>query len=223
MTLTLAGSLIGIALIDSFNPSLFFGQFLLFATHRPVPRLIAYLLGLLTVNYLGGVAFVAGMRALVGDVVASIAPTTGALILLALGVGAFAFGVWYRPKPADMNAGARVPLNLAMAYGFGMVVMVQELTTAMPLVVAAERIAAAEMGWGWNLAALALYNLIFAGPLFAFVGAFVFLRERFTVHLDRISAWISVWGPKMGKYFALWGGLALAVYAGYRLLVLAAG
>lgn len=218
MTLALAGSLFGIALVDSLNPSLFIAQFVLFATRKPVPRIVAYLAGVLAANFAGGIVFVAGLRVVLETFVRDLDPRAGFGTLLLVGLGLLIFGLVHKAEPATPETRERKPpLSLWKAFLFGIVVMVQELTTALPLVVAAERITAADMGWGANLLALAFYNLIFALPLFAFLGAFVLARRRFTEQIARITTFINTWGPRVFKWISLVIGIGLVGYAGVNL------
>jgi hypothetical protein len=67
MTLTLLLTIIGIALFDSLNPSLFLAQLYLLTTQRPVLPVLSYIAGVLLVNLTGGVLVLSGMRALVAS------------------------------------------------------------------------------------------------------------------------------------------------------------
>jgi len=70
MNIGLLAALVGIAVVDSLNPSLFMGQFFLLTQPRPVPRSLQYIAGILTVNGMGGLLILAGIRASTG-------PTSG--------------------------------------------------------------------------------------------------------------------------------------------------
>jgi cytochrome c biogenesis protein CcdA len=213
ISLPLLGTIAGIAVIDSLNPSLFVGQFVIFATSRPVPRTLAYIGGIITANYLGGVLLTAGIRALIGGIVALISPLVMLALQFGIGLGLVAFGVIYQAKPLPAQApddpNRRSRAGLWGAFIFGVIVMGNELTTALPYFVAAERIAAAELGLAGNLIVLAIYNLVFALPLFGFLGGFVLVRDRFTAQIERINAWVRVWAPRITRYGALILGAGL--------------
>jgi len=65
--------------------------------------------------------------------------------------------------------------------------MTSELSTALPYFVAIERLASAGVAGLEAVAVLVLYNLIFALPLFAFLGLFTAYRGRFTAQTKRIT------------------------------------
>jgi cytochrome c biogenesis protein CcdA len=216
MTFELLAALIGIAVFDSLNPSLFFAQFYLFATPNPVPRILTYLAGVMAVMVVGGILLVAGVGALIGEVVRSISPQIGILLQLGLGVMLLIFGVRYRAQPSSEGGEVKKPrsLSLGASFLFGMAVMGNELTTALPYFLAIERISSAGMDWVGNLIALGVYNFVFALPLLIFVGLFVKLRGRFTAQLERISEWVRRWTPRIIKYGALIFGVVLVLNAG---------
>lgn len=214
MTLTLLASLTGIALIDSLNPSLFFAQFVLFTMSRPVERILLYIAGVLTANFIGGWLILNGVRAAIADVLASAPGTLMYGIGAALGVIALLFGALYRPKTtATIDPKRPRSTSLLFSYFFGMIVMVNELTTALPYFVAIEQIGAAQLNAADVLLALVLYNLIFSLPLFAFLGGYIVLRGRFTTALDTITRWTLSAAPRLAKGFAIVLGGVLVVNA----------
>jgi cytochrome c biogenesis protein CcdA len=209
----LIASLIGIALFDSLNPSLFVAQFYLFTMPQPTPRIVSYIFGILAANYGGGVLLLTGFGTLLSGLLAQIPPVWSAGLQLGGGLALLVFGLWYKAAPQSEPEMTHKPRSagLLAAFAFGVFVMGQELTTALPYFVAIERIADAQLSVLNNLLALGLYNLIFALPLFAFLGLFVRFRQRFTAQLDRISAWMRVWMPRIVKYAALIVGVLLIV------------
>jgi cytochrome c biogenesis protein CcdA len=225
MTPALLLTVIGIAALDSLNPSLFLGQFYLMTADRPVRRIWSYIGGLLTVNYLGGVLFLSGFSVLLGSFVAQLHPNLVNWLLLALGVALVIFGLRLRVTPASapapdlpVRSGASGVLG---SFALGALIMLNELTTALPYLAAVERIAAAGLSWGGNLVILGIYNLIFSLPLLLFLGLFVRLRGRFTAQIERISAAVHLWTLRIFKYGSLIGGALLAVWAAGALLKLA--
>jgi cytochrome c biogenesis protein CcdA len=212
MSMGLIAAIIGIALVDSLNPSLFVAQFYLLTTPRPVPRLLSYIAGILTVNYLGGVLILAGARAVIADVAASISPSLGFGLQLVLGLGLLGFGLWLKPVSTTTEAKKPFSLHPIHTYVLGVVVMFNEITTALPYFVAIERMAQAGLTPLQALLTLAIYNLIFALPLFGFIALFLWLRrgEQFTQWLERITRWVAYWTPRLAKIFSILIGLVLA-------------
>jgi len=204
----------GIALLDSLNPSLFVAQFYLLTTARPVPRILSYIAGVLAANFIGGLIFLAGAQALVVRFIAGLSPSWLYAGGLALGSALLVFGLWL-PLTPPASEQARQPRSLHPVHTFllGAAVMVNELTTALPYFVAIERIASSGVSSGAAVALLALYNLVFALPLFGFLGLFVSYGARFAAQTERISAAIARWAPRVIKVGSLALGAFLALDA----------
>jgi cytochrome c biogenesis protein CcdA len=208
--------LIGIAIVDSLNPSLFIAQFYLLTTPRPAARVIAYIAGVLVVNFFGGVLILGGARAVIGTFFADLDVLVGFGLQLALGLLLIAFGVWMRLGHSSPTGEPRrlKSMHLGAAFAFGMVVMLNEITTALPYFVAIERIASADLPTALNVGALVLYNGVFALPLFGFLLAFLAVRERFATWIARINAGLAYWLPRIMKYGSLAFGALLALNGG---------
>jgi hypothetical protein len=219
MTPSLLLTLIGIGLVDALNPSLFVAQFYLLGTPRPAVRVLAFIAGVLVVMLGGGVLILAGFRTVIADFIAAV--PQGMLLAAQLGLGAAAlvFGLVYDARPAAVGA-ARKPVTASAwaAFLLGIVVMFNEITTALPYFVAIERIADARLSWLGNMVALVVYNFVFALPLFGFLGAFLALRQRFKAQVAAINAWMQRWMPRLLKGFSLVLGIVLLVDGLGRLL-----
>jgi cytochrome c biogenesis protein CcdA len=206
--------IIGIALLDSLNPSLFIAQLVLLVTARPTTRVITYIAGVLVVMLVGGVVILMGARQIVTDAIGSISPTTGSSLLLVVGI--IMLFVGWRMKwdaPANATPGKQLhSLNPLATFGFGMVVMINEITTALPYFVALERIAAARLDLATTAVLLILYNIVFALPLFGFLIAYLYARERFITQVDAINRWIATWVPRMVKIIFIGGGTVLVLH-----------
>lgn len=205
--------LIGIAVLDSLNPTLFVAQFYLLTTPQPTPRILAYIAGVLTVNFGGGLLILGGMRQLVTDLLRQASPDLLNTLQLALGIALIIFGLWSNATADDSEARKPRSLRPIHTFALGMVVMLNELTTALPYFVAIERIAQAELHWLGNILALALYNAIFALPLIAFLVLLITFRQRFADRLARITRGLQIWMPRAIKYGSLAFGAALFLNA----------
>lgn len=207
MSIALLLPLLGIALIDSFNPSLFIAQFILLATLRPTVRVITYIAGLLVVNFAAGLLLFTGVQAVIGQFFTALPATTwfigqaiiGALLLI---TGIVVWRKWQTAPPASTSegiAGGRQPgsLHPVATFGFGMVVMINEMTTALPMFAAVERMNAAGVSTGEAALLLVAYNIVFALPLFGFLAAYLKLRQRFTDRMDAISRGVRNWSVRI--------------------------
>ncbi|MDX1991154.1 MAG: GAP family protein [bacterium] len=218
MSLSLIVALIGIAVADSLNPSLFVAQFYLLTTPKPTARILSYIAGILTVNYFGGVLLLGGARVLFADFIASLNHTTLYGVQLVVGLLILGFGLWMRAQAAETTE-VKKPFSLRPIHTFalGMVVMVNELTTALPYFVAIERIAQADVGVVGGLALLLLYNAVFSLPLFGFLVFALVYRQHFAETLAKINRWMQVWMPRFIKYGSIAFGGVLSANAALML------
>lgn len=219
VTPSLALALTGIAALDSLNPSLFVAQFYLLTTPNPIPRIVSYIAGVLAANVTGGLLALVGFRSVAARWLDAVPPAAVDGLLLAAGLALLAFGLWYRAPAAGGPISKPRSLRPLHTFGLGVAVMVNELTTALPYLVAIERITQAGLDGAGNLLALGLYNLVFALPLMAFLVLLIRYRQRFTAQLERIGLAIRTWAPRVVKYGSLAFGAGLAGYAGLSLLV----
>lgn len=213
MTLPLILSLAGLGLVDSFNPSLFIAQFFLLTTPRPTARVLAYIAGGVLAYFVGGVVILSGLSVVITRVMTSIQPNVGYALVIALGIALLAFGVVVKAPKAEA---VKQPRSLAPLHTFflGVVVIGNEVTTALPYFAALERIAQAELDAPSSLIALLIYNGVFALPLLAFLGAFLIFRERVVPRLERIGAVMLKWAFVLVKWGSVSAGIALIAHAG---------
>lgn len=219
MSLSLIATLIGIGIVDSLNPSLFLAQFYLLTTPKPTNRVIAFIGGVWVVMVLGGILILGGVRTFVSEFLTNLPETPVLVAQVLVGMALVIFGWRYNAKPAETGE-VKKPRSstLLAAFVLGMVVMVNEITTALPYFIAIERIADANLSWSLNLVALLIYNVVFALPLFAFLGGFLLLKDRFTQQIESINAFIARWMPRLIKYGSLLLGVLAIVDAVGRLL-----
>lgn len=214
MSATLLVSLIGIALVDSLNPSLFIAQFYLLTTPQPIPRLLSYIAGIVLVNFTGGALLLGGVQTVVTNLLSTISDDAFKSMQLVIGLAILGFGLWIKTT-APSSGEVKKPRSLQPRHTFvlGMVVMLNEITTALPYFVAIERIVQAQLSAFSNLLALVVYNMVFSAPLLAFVALFIIYRQRFAMQLNRITQVIQKWTPRVIKYGSLVFGAVLAIDA----------
>jgi cytochrome c biogenesis protein CcdA len=207
----------GLAIFDSLNPSLFIAQFFLLTTPSPTKRVIAYIAGIYTVYFLGGLLIIGGARTLILSLVSGFTPTHLYLIQLAVGLLLLGFAIYLfvKPQGAAMNADAKKPRSLHPIHSFvlGSVVIFNELTTALPYFVAIERIVDAQLTALEIVLVLAIYNLIFVVPLFIFLWLFLRSRERFTHQIEGFNRGLNKWLPRILRYGCLILGVIAAADA----------
>ncbi|MBL8157156.1 MAG: GAP family protein [Anaerolineae bacterium] len=218
MTGTLLLSIVGIGLVDSINPSLFIAQLYLLTTVRPVPRVLSYIAGGVLAYFIGGVLILTGARTVIHDWLAQASPTLLYGLQLVAGLLFLGFGLWF--KVDDSAPAVRKPRSLTLISSFvlGIVVIGNEVTTALPYFVAIEQIAQAKMALSQNLLALLLYNVVFSLPLFAFLLIFLLFRQQWAGIIERINQTIQHWMPRLMKWLAVIFGIGLTLNATVFLL-----
>ncbi|MCC7208212.1 MAG: GAP family protein [Anaerolineae bacterium] len=214
MSLTLLAPLIGIALVDSFNPTIIAIQVLLLAAARPVARTLAYLAGVFTLNTAAGFLIVAGLGAVIQDLFANPGPVDY-LIQLVLGVVLVAIGLIFRFQ-SDEQETRRLPGWLTGPVGafmLGGIAILGELPTALPYLAGIEQITRARLDTAGNLLALGLYNFIYCLPLVGILALFLAVRQRVAPIFARINAWMKRLGPPITRIFLVGLGALLVLDA----------
>lgn len=217
MTLSLIVSLFIAALLDSFNPSLFVAQFYLLTTPRPTPRILTYIAGIVAAYFVGGWLLLNGAQTLMNNWLRSLDGIVGVVLQIGIGIALILFGLLYRGDGSD-DAPQPKSLHIGYTFLFGMVVVFNEIPTALPYFVALERLGAAHLSIVENAVLLFLYNLIFVIPLLLFLGLFIALRERFTENVTAITTFMQKWTPRLLKAAALIVG-TLLVFGGVNELL----
>lgn len=214
MTFVLLAAIIGIAALDSINPTLFVALFYLLTTPRPIGRALSYIAGVLAVNFAGGLLLLAGLSALITQLLARLSGELLYTLGLLLGLALVGFGLWLKITAPQSGAVSkpRSP-RLFHAFLLGAAVMLNEITTALPYFIAIERIVAAQLSQPEIFLALALYNLVFSLPLFGFLLAFLGLRQRITTQIERIGQAVHLWSLRILKYGSIGCGALLTLAA----------
>jgi cytochrome c biogenesis protein CcdA len=214
--LAILAPVLGLALLDSLNPTLFVAQLYLMTTPRPLMRLVSYVGGVLTANFVAGLLVLGGLRTVIANFFDELSPVAVNGGLLALGLALALYGLTMKAKGGEQQV-ARTPKSLHpfQTYLLGLVVMASEATTALPYFVAIERMVRAGMDALGNLFVLSLYNLVFIAPLLLFIALFLAYRDRFTRQLESFNRKVAHWLPRITKWVLLVTGVMLVIYAGY--------
>lgn len=214
MSLSLILSIITLALLDSLNPSLFAAQFYLLNSAKPSLRTLSYILGILFVMVFGGILILSGLRSFLENFIASIDTILLLAIQAVIGIVFLLIG-FYFPLHTTTKAEAKKPSSEKLSHAFflGIVVMLNEITTALPYFVALEQIAQAQLSIGENAVVLLLYQFFFSLPLFGFLFAYLAIRERIRQWTERVQAWLEKWTPYLLKYACIVFGAFLLLGA----------
>lgn len=204
----LLGTLGAIALLDSINPNAMAVQIYLLSTPKPIPRSIAFILGDFLAAWLTGMLIALGMM----QFIANFFDRLGSLLY----VLQFLFGVtlvilgWNIGKLMQ-HSRARQPRSLkpSATFLFGLTMALVESPTALPYLIAIERITQTNP----NLIQLALlllfYVLIFVLPLIVLVIVYQFSQNRASQILANIQTLVNRWFLILFRYVLIVFGTIL--------------
>jgi cytochrome c biogenesis protein CcdA len=181
-------AIVGLAVVDSINPSALLATIVLLLRGRPARPLVALYVAAILVTYFAvGLALTLGLgltpRALVESDAAYLAQGVLGAAMLAYAV--LAPGRGRERGPA---AGPRLPAagRPAAVFALGVAVTFLELPTALPYLGAVGAITRADLAVGDWLPLLVTYNLIFVLPPLALLAAHVALGDRAGALLERL-------------------------------------
>jgi cytochrome c biogenesis protein CcdA len=181
-------AIVGLAVVDSINPSALLATIVLLLRGKPARPLVAVYVAAILVTYFAvGLALTLGLgltpRALVESDAAYLAQGVLGAAMLAYAVLAPGRG-----RQRGPGAGPRLPAvrRPAAVFALGVAVTFLELPTALPYLGAVGAITRADLAVGDWLPLLAAYNLIFVLPPLALLAAHVALGDRAGALLERL-------------------------------------
>lgn len=218
MTLQLALAMLGLAVVDSINPSALVVAAVVLTTSRPehrIPGLLAYVAGIF-VSYLAlGLVVLAGIEGVLG-LARDLADSRVVLIGQAVAGGLLLLYAVLAPATVDARKRRRRDellqrgLRPALLFSYGAYVTVVELVTALPYFAALALLGNADLPFPLSAAVLVAYCLVFVAPP---LGVAVLYRRR----REWIDAWVRQREEKAdsrGRETLLW----IAGIAGFLLL-----
>jgi len=183
-------AIVGLAVVDSINPSALLATIVLLLRGKPARPLVAVYVAAILVTYFAvGLALTLGLgltpQALVESDAAYLAQGVLGAAMLAYAV--LAPGRGRERGPA---AGPRLPAvhRPAAVFALGVAVTFLELPTALPYLGAVGAITRADLAVGDWLPLLVAYNLIFVLPPLALLAAHVALGDRAGALLERLRS-----------------------------------
>lgn len=199
MTLELGLALLGLALVDSINPSALVVAAVILTKSQPehrIPGLLAYLAGVF-VSYLAlGLLVLAGIDSVLG-LVRDIAAFRPVLIVQAVAGGSLLLYAVLAPATVDARKRRRRDdlmhraLRPAPLFLYGGYVTVVELITALPYFAALGLLSNARLSFTVTVAVLVAYCLIFITPP---AGVAVLYRR----HRQRVDTWMQRHNERAG-------------------------
>jgi len=213
--LFLIGSIAGIALVDSLNPTAIALQLLLLSTPGASARSAAFILGVFAGNYAGGLILVLGVNRFFGarlrDVAAlhdGIQAIIGVLLVVA-GIFACRF--------ASPKKSRRAPPGPWQSFLMGIAEMALELPTAFPYLAAVGLIVRESPPLPATLGILLIYNILFVLPLWVLLLIYKRLPGRKAPWMTKLRKRFRRWLPRTLRILLVGFGAFLLADAASRL------
>jgi cytochrome c biogenesis protein CcdA len=210
LTNALLATIVGIAVLDSVNPTATAIHLYLLSTVKPIPRALAFVLGVFGANYLGGFIAVLGLAALWRELTADWSGLIGASARWLLGLTLILAGyhLYRRRKPQSR---VKKPRSLRPVHAFilGIAVTSAELPTALPYLAAIAALAQASLRPAETAGALLVYNIVFVLPLLVLTALYLILSRKRAVWLEKLERAVSLWFPRLLPIFLMLLGVAL--------------
>jgi cytochrome c biogenesis protein CcdA len=212
---TLIGSLIAIAALDSLNPTAVALQIYLLGTPQPVPRSIAFILGVFLAYWTAGLAMILGLGQLMRSTISSMnfawsEPYIYGIQLL-LGIVLLIVGFTLNTSTQSSQNKRPKKLTADRTFLLGLAVTIWEFPTALPYLAAIEQITRAKLDLFAIMSMLGLYNSIFVLPLIILLGIYLLFHQQSTELLHRINRAIAIWSPKILRALLIGLGFLLVV------------
>jgi cytochrome c biogenesis protein CcdA len=214
---SLLPSLIAIAALDSLNPTAIALQVYLLSTPRPIPRSMAFIMGIFSAYWTSGLLVILGLGNLIQSVIANVGFSLSERLVytLQLLIGLILLIVGLTLQTSRPVESVKHPKHLTITRTFllGMSVTVLEIPTALPYFAAIEQIIRAKLDLFTITSILGLYNFIFVLPPIALLVIYIaFQRQRFVLDLiQRIHRSSVIYAPKILRVLLLGLGILLIV------------
>ena len=177
---------LGLAVVDSVNPSALAVALWWMARPGAAPRLLAYIAGIAQTNATLGVALMLGLGVAVERYGKAFDHPLALALQLALGLGMLGYGIFApkQSKTAPEQPQPRIGGLLGMVL-LGMTVTAIEMVTALPYFAAVALMTSAKLAlWQW-LPLLLVYNAIFVAPPLLLLGLYLFAGRRLQGRFER--------------------------------------
>lgn len=210
---------LGLALVDSINPSALAVALYWLSQPSPVPRVLAYVAGIAVTYLTLGVALMLGFGSLAQALghLADHPVTLG--VQLVLGIAMFGYGV-FAPKASASDPPPQRQPSRAGLVGMallGVTITAVELTTAFPYFGALALMTSAQLAWPQWLLLLLVYNAIFVAPPLALVGLHALAGPRMRERFERWRGSLQRGARETMLWIVTLVGVALALDAFARL------
>lgn len=206
-------SLVGIAIIDSINPTAIAFSLFLLTTKKPFARSFSYISGIFAVYLFLGILLYFGLEVFVKDffkVVISEDIWQFLQFLIGFVICIIAFRI--KPKIPDKTKKPK-SINAIHTFLFGISVTFAEFPTALPYLGAIAILDQQNLSPSSGLIFLGIYNFIFIFPHVLLLSLYVLSRSKIEPFLEKIQSKLTFWSAIILKYLLLILGLYLVISA----------
>ncbi|MEN8260587.1 MAG: GAP family protein [Pseudomonadota bacterium] len=218
MTLTFVFALIGIAMVDSLNPTATAIHIYLLSTARTLSPAITFIVGKFITNYLAGFLALLGLDAVMRDWLSQLDPPDENIRLI-LGILLVAAGYSMLRRKGKQRDVKPKSLHPVSTWLLGVATTLAELPTAAPYWAAIALITQAHLAFKEIHLVLLVYNMIFVLPLVALCGIHLALHKKGQPLLAKLERWISRWFPQILRLALMAIGFLLITDAAVHHLV----
>lgn len=204
-----------IALIDSVNPNAVAVQLYLLSTPRPVKRSIAFILGDFSAAWIAGMLIALGISQLIAQVFNRLGSFIFVLQFVS-GIILIVLGYYLNRFTNSTIAKRPRSLKPSSTFLFGLTMALLEAPTALPYLIAIEKIRQSNPTLLQLMLLLLFYDFIFVLPLIALLLLYLVLQNR-TSQLDRIQAFVNHWFPIAFRIVLIGLGAVLIADCVFRL------
>ncbi|QFS51705.1 GAP family protein [Nostoc sphaeroides] len=203
--------LIPLAAIDSLNPTTTALHIYLLMTPKPLVRSITFILGIIAGYWTAGLLIALGFSKVIVNAINS-AEKFIYVIQFFIGIVLIIIGFTLN-QSFGKQATIKHPKSLKPMSTFvlGVVATLWDIPTALPYIIAIERIIEAKLSLLKLMGVLGFYNLIFVLPLIVLLWIYIMMGNKSAVLLERINRQMAKWYPKILQVLMVCFGLLLIV------------
>lgn len=208
-------SLIGIATVDSLNPTTIAFLIYFLSTPKPVIRSVTFVFGVFAAYLTGGLLFIFGISQLITNFVNNFIVSAGWFIYVIqfiIGVVLIVIGLkinqFSNNQPTKKRPKVLKPFNTFL---LGFAATFWDIPTALPYIAAIEQIVKANLNFSEIIVLLIIYNFIFVFPAIILIVVYIMFTDKAADIMIKITQQITKWFPKLNQVFLIAFGLWLVV------------
>lgn len=195
-----------IALADSINPTATILQIYLLSTPNPVKRSATFILGVFIAYFIAGWLFALGFTKIIENIIYYIGSYIYILQFL-IGVAMIVFALSINPYSSEKAIDKPKVTKAINTFLLGLSVTFLEAPTALPYIIAIERIVQSKLSLIEVIVTLIFYNFIFISPLLGLLLIYLLYPEKSARLILKIGYKITKYSPNIFQILLLFIGI----------------